>query len=341
MITMQQVKRRPISQEESQDILETAREVIGIEIEGLERVRDRLSNNFVRAVGILLETRGRVVLTGIGKSGLIARKIAATLASTGTPSIFLHPVEAMHGDLGMVTSEDCVVALSNSGETRELMALIPAFKKKGIAVISVTGRMDSSLARASDVVLDAGVDREACALGLAPTASTTTALALGDALAVALLKMRRFSEQDFLQNHPAGSLGERLKVQVREVMITGPDIPVIRPGAHLRDAILVMDRHGIGTVLVLDGEEALVGIVTDGDLRRALVRGVDPDTSRVDEVMTRDPKTIFPDALAADALGLMEHHLITVLPVVDGLGRVLGVVHLHDLLGKGRFTFEL
>lgn len=332
---------QPFSPEETQDILETCREVIGIEIEGLERLRGRIGEDFVRAVGILLKTRGRVVLTGIGKSGLIARKIAATLASTGTPAIFLHPVEAMHGDLGMVTTEDCVVALSNSGETREILALVPAFKRRGVPVISVTGRMDSSLARAGDVVLDAGVEREACALGLAPTASTTTALALGDALAVALLKMRRFSERDFLQNHPAGSLGERLKVRVREVMITGPGVPVVKTGTPLRNAILEMDRKGIGAVLVLDGEESLVGIVTDGDLRRALVKGMGSDTSSVDDVMTANPKTVSPEALAADALALMERHLITVLPVSEGQGRILGVVHLHDLLGKGRFTFEV
>jgi len=332
-------KNKMFTDKDVDSILHAARDAIEIEIAGIRQVRDHLDEGFVKAIDLLLETKGHVAVTGIGKSGLIGRKIAATLASTGTPSIFLHPVEAMHGDLGMVTRDDVIIALSNSGETQELNALIPVFRDRGIPVIALTGNRESSLARASMVVIDTGVDREACALGLAPTASTTAALAAGDAMAVVLLKMRKFNERDFRKNHPGGSLTERLKVKVEEVMLTGADIPLARLGTNMSEVLKEMDAKHLGSVLVLDGEECLVGIITDGDLRRAMIRIGDLSGRAVEQVMTRNPKSISPKALAADALAVMERHLITILPVVGKNGHLLGVVHLHDLLGKGQFRF--
>jgi len=326
--------------EEALDIVEEGKKAISIEIEGLKRVRNRLGQGFQKAARLILGSRGRVVITGIGKSGLVGRKIAATLASTGTPSIFLHPAEALHGDLGMVMAGDVVIAISNSGETQEVNALMPAFKERAVPVIALTGGLKSTLARHADCVIDTGVEREACALGLAPTASTTACLAVGDALAVVLLKLRRFSKQDFRRNHPSGTLGERLKVSVGQVMLTGQEIPTVRAGQLMDLVTRVIDEKGLGAALVLDESDHLIGIVTDGDLRRAMVRfGEDLAKKRVDEIMTRNPKTVMPEALAADALALMETHLITVLPVVGLDGRVAGIVHLHDLLGKGQFKF--
>ena len=321
------------------EILEAAKAAIETEIRGLERVRDRLGDGFVRAVRLILKASGRVVVTGIGKSGLVGRKIAATLASTGTPAVFLHPVEALHGDLGVVVSGDVVIAISNSGETQELNALLPIFRSRNIPIVSFTGNPVSTMGKASDAVVDAGVEKEACTLGLAPTASTTAALAIGDALAVVLLNLRHFSEKDFRRNHPCGTLGERLRVQVKEVMIRGDRIPVVRTGAVMEEALDEMDRKGLGAVLVLSGDGALLGILTDGDVRRGVIRSGSLHGKRVDEVMTRNPKHITPEVLAADALALMENHLITVLPVLGNQGGLIGIVHLHDLLGKGKFSF--
>jgi len=322
------------------EIIREGKEAIQIEIEGLKRVRDRLDTEFERAVRLILDSKGRVVITGIGKSGLVGRKIAATLASTGTPSIFLHPVEALHGDLGMVVGGDVVIAISNSGETQEVNALLPAFKERNIPVIALTGRPKSTLGRHADCVIDTGVEREACALGLAPTASTTACLAVGDAIAVVLLKLRRFSEKDFRRNHPSGTLGERLKVSVSQVMLTGKDIPTVYKGQLMDEVIKVIDAKGLGAAVVLDEANSLVGIVTDGDLRRAMVKfGEGFAKKKVEEIMTKNPKTVMPEALAADALALMETHLITVLPVVGPNGQLAGIVHLHDLLGKGQFKF--
>ncbi len=322
------------------DIVQEGKQAIQIEIEGLNRVRDRLNKEFERAVRLILDSKGRVVITGIGKSGLVGRKIAATLASTGTPSIFLHPVEALHGDLGMVVPGDVVIAISNSGETQEVNALLPAFRERNVPVIAFTGNPSSSLAKHADSVIDTGVEREACALGLAPTASTTACLAVGDALAVVLLKLKRFSEKDFRRNHPSGTLGERLKVSVSQVMLTGPDIPAVSKGQVMNEVIRVIDEKRLGAAVVLDEKRALVGIVTDGDLRRAMVKfGGEFAKKRVEEIMTKHPKTVMPEALAADALALMETHLITVLPVVGQDGQLAGIVHLHDLLGKGQFKF--
>ena len=322
------------------DVLEEGRRAIEVEIEGLRRVRERLDGQFEEAARLILSSKGRVVITGIGKSGLVGRKIAATLASTGTPSIFLHPAEALHGDLGVVMPGDVVIAISNSGETQEVNALLPAFRDRRVPVIAFTGCPDSTLAKYANCTVDTGVEREACALGLAPTASTTACLAVGDALAVVLLKLRRFSEKDFRRNHPSGTLGERLKVSVGQVMLTGELIPRVKTGLLMEEVVRVIDEKRLGAAVVIDQKDFLIGIVTDGDLRRAMVRlGQDFTRMKVDEIMTRNPKTVMPDALAADALALMETHLITVLPVVGQDGRLQGIVHLHDLLGKGQFKF--
>ena len=328
-----------MSNRDDRSVIGAARQVITIEMEGLARLRDRLDHDFEEAVRLILSTKGRVIVTGIGKSGLVGRKIAATLASTGTPAIFLHPVEAMHGDLGMVMAGDVIIAISNSGETQELNALVPAFKERKIPIIAFTGSRDSSLARSSTCVVDTGVEREACSLGLAPTASTTAVLAAGDALAVVLLGLRHFSEKDFRRNHPLGTLGQRLKVSVSQVMLTGDKIPVVRTSMSMGEVVKEIDRKRLGAALVLDAGERLVGIVTDGDVRRAMIRFQDLASQAVDMVMTKNPKTVMPDALAADALAIMEHHLITVLPVVGINGSLVGIVHLHDLLGKGQFKF--
>lgn len=321
-------------------LIDRAKKVIDIEIAALNRVKSRLNAGFCKAVQLILNTKGRLVVTGIGKSGLIGRKISATLSSTGTPSVFLHPVEAMHGDLGMLGQEDCILAISNSGETQELISLLPIFKARSISVIALTGGLNSTLARESHAVIDVGVEREACSLGLAPTASTTAALAAGDALAVVLLELRNFDAQDFRRNHPAGSLGEALRLQVRAVMLTGDAIPKVRAGLSVEEILGRMNTGKLGCVLVLNKNDELVGIITDGDIRRGLLHGSDILFAPVERLMTKSPKSVPPSALAADALALMERHLITVLPVVED-GRLVGIVHLHDLLGKGQFKFSV
>ncbi len=320
-------------------ILSAAREVLSIEIEGLEAVRAKIGRSFAVAVELILRIPGRVVVTGMGKSGLIGRKIVATLSSTGTPSFFLHPAEALHGDLGMVVSQDVVLAISNSGETEEVNRLLPTLRNRGLKIIAFTGRPESTLGRLADVVLDVGVPREACPLGLAPTASTTAALAMGDALAMVLAKLRDLRPEDFQRNHPGGTLGERLKVKVSQIMLTGKALPIVSPEMTMSEALPEMNAKRLGCVLVLDHSGVLLGIITDGDLRRAMVAYGDVRSRRVKELMTPDPKTIQEDQLAAHALELMEQNLITVLPVVDRQGHVKGIVHLHDILGKGQFRF--
>ena len=320
------------------DVLESAREVLTIEAEGILRLRSRLGPSFEQAVRLILESPGKVITTGIGKSGIVARKVMATLNSTGTTAIFLHPVEALHGDLGMVAAGDVVLAISHSGETGELVDLIPVLKEQGAKVVALTGGLESSLARVSDLVVDCGVEREACPLGLAPTASTTAALAMGDALAVVLILKRRFNAEDFRRTHPGGHLGQHLSLRVEEVMITGQGVPVVSPRASAAHALKVIDRGDLGTVLIVD-RRRLVGIYTDGDVRRTVLRGIDLKATPVGKVMTRRPLTVSPQATAAQALHLMEDKLITALPVVDPRGRVLGIVHLHDLLGRGRVSF--
>lgn len=319
--------------------LRQAKEVLQIEAEGILKLIDKLDNEFIRAVELIYETKGRIIVTGIGKSGIVGRKVAATLSSTGTAALFLHPVEAMHGDLGMVGKHDIVIAISNSGETKELAALIPQIKRLGARVVALTGNLKSTLAAQSDVVIDVGVEREACPLGLAPTASTTATLALGDALAVTLLHKHNFNERDFYRFHPGGSLGDRLKILVSEVMLKGEKIPMVPIGALFPEAVKELNDKNIGVVLIAYGKQKLAGIFTDGDLRRAILQHGQLDRMKVEEIMTADPKTISADMLAVDALSIMQKHEITVLPIVDTKKNIKGILHLHDLLGKGEFKF--
>ncbi len=319
--------------------IEDAREVLRIEEEGLAAIRARIGDEFIEAVELILAGPGRIVITGIGKSGIVGQKIVATLNSTGTPSFFLHPVEAMHGDLGMVMIGDVILAISYSGETAELNGLLIALKKRGNKIIAMTGAKNSSLALAADIVLDIQVPKEACPLGLAPTASTTATLALGDALAVVLLNRKKFQEEDFRLNHPGGSLGQRLKVRVTEVMFTGTDIPVIAPGAAATEAIKALNEKNIGVVLVVDNTNKVMGIVTDGDVRRAIAGGQSILPLNTAQLMTKDPICIDSSRLAADALSIMQTHEITALPIINDDGTILGLLHLHNLLGKGEFRF--
>ena len=319
--------------------IEEAREVLAIEEQGLAAVRERIGEEFNQAVDAILSCPSRLVITGIGKSGIIGQKISATLNSTGTPSFFLHPVEAMHGDLGMVAPSDVVIAISYSGETSELNALLVSLKKRGTTIIAMTGGQGSTLARASDIVLDINIPQEACPLGLAPTASTTATLAMGDALAVVLLKRKQFQAADFRENHPGGSLGERLKVNVREVMLTGEAIPSVPVNTPVSTAVAVLNRESIGAVLIIDEKRRILGIITDGDVRRAVAEGNDLAVVRVDEFMTPSPVSIRHTMQAVDALSIMQQYEITVLPIVSAEDELIGILHLHDLLGKGEFRF--
>ncbi len=321
-------------------LIKLAKEVLAIEAEGLAALIAKVDDSFARAVQLILKAPGRVILTGIGKSGIVARKIVATLNSTGTPALFLHPVEAMHGDLGMIAAGDVVLALSNSGETNELTILLPSLSRLQVPLIALTGRPASTLGRAGAIVLDVGVPREACPLGLAPTASTTAALAMGDALAVALLSARGFRASDFRRFHPGGSLGARLKLAISEVMLTGAAVPLVSPGQPLKEVLPVMDAARLGAALVVESGDVLAGIITDGDLRRGLTKFSAMLEQRVERVMTPSPVSIGPAALASEALELMEKKAITILPVVDDKMRVVGIVHLHDLLGRGEFQFS-
>lgn len=324
---------------ESSEILKKARSILETEKEGLEEVIRNLDENFVKAVFLIINTKGRVVVTGVGKSGIIGRKISATLSSTGTPSFFLHPVEALHGDLGMVTSDDILLAISYSGNTLEVCELVAILKKRNIKVISITGNPESRLAKLSDVVINGKVPREACPFNLAPTTSTTAALALGDALAICLFELKGLGSEDFRKNHPGGTLGERLKVKVKEIMLTEEKIPIVKVGTLLKDAILEIDRKRLGCVLVVDSLGTLIGIITDGDLRRIFLKYGTIDDLKVENVMTKNPKVIEENRFAYEALELMEKHLITVLPVIDFDGKLKGILHLHDILGKGTFKF--
>ena len=319
--------------------IEQAKEVLRIEAEGIIALLDQIDTDFEKAVAMIMACPARVVITGIGKSGIIGQKIAATMNSTGTPALFLHPVEAMHGDLGMVDPQDVILAISYSGETAELSLLLPNLKKRGAKIIAMTGNPSSSLALTADAVLKVAVPREACPLGLAPTASTTAALAMGDALAVVLLNLKQFKESDFRRNHPAGSLGERLKVNVAEVMLTGAAIPKVSQTATLPEAIAELNAKNLGAVLIMQ-EETIIGILTDGDLRRFLSqKGGSLHELTLADTITKAPKAITTDLLAADALSIMQRHEITFLPVTDHSGKLAGVLHLQDLLGKGEFRF--
>ncbi|MBS0212503.1 MAG: KpsF/GutQ family sugar-phosphate isomerase [Proteobacteria bacterium] len=314
-------------------LIAAGRRVLAIESEALQALHARLDGSFAQACGLLLACRGRVVATGMGKSGHVARKLAATLASTGTPAFYVHPGEASHGDLGMITDADVVLALSNSGETEELLAIAPALRRQGNHLIAMGGRAESSLARLADVFLDVSVPEEACPLGLAPTSSTTAALAMGDALAVALLEARGFTREDFARSHPAGALGRRLLLRIRDVMHAGADVPRVGAQASLSEALVEMSRKRLGMTAVVDDENVLLGIFTDGDLRRALDDArIDLRHARVAELMTRNPKAIEPDRLATEAAHLMEQHRISALVVVDAERRVAGALNIHDLL---------
>jgi arabinose-5-phosphate isomerase len=310
--------------------------VLSLEAEGIDRVREKLDANFDRAITILQATQGKVVVTGMGKSGIIGRKIAATLASTGTPAFFLHPGEGIHGDLGMVHRSDAVIVISNSGETEEVLRLLPVFKRMGLPLIALTGDLTSTVARHADAALDVGVREEACPLGLAPTASTTAALAMGDALAVVLFEEKGFSAEDFARLHPGGSLGRKL-LSVSDLMHTGEEIPLVGEGTLLKDALFTISAKRLGMTGVVDGEGRLTGIITDGDVRRAMARGTDIFTTRASQVMTVDPKRIAPTELAAAALRKMEAHAITSLLVCDrgDPRRLVGILHIHDLLKAG------
>ncbi|MGE5241244.1 MAG: KpsF/GutQ family sugar-phosphate isomerase [Bacteroidota bacterium] len=311
------------------------RDVIELEAEALQTLARRIDGQFAEACRLILACHGRVVVIGMGKSGHIGGKIAATLASTGTPAFFVHPGEASHGDLGMITPPDVVLAISNSGETGEILTILPIIKRLGVKLIGLTGNRESSLARQSDAVLYAGVEKEACPHNLAPTASTTAALAVGDALAVALLKSRGFTPEDFARAHPAGSLGRRLLLYVSDIMHTGAAIPKVAEDASLREALLEMTGKGLGMTGVLDSGGHLVGIFTDGDLRRVLNRGVDVYSAAITEVMTRNPKTTRADRLAAETVQLMRSLKINGLFVVDEDNLVLGALNMHDLFRAG------
>lgn len=312
-----------------------ASQVLAIEAQAVEQLQSRIDDRFVRACDLMLHCQGRIVVLGMGKSGHIGGKIAATLASTGSPAFFVHPAEASHGDMGMITTQDVVVALSNSGETDEILTLLPLIKRQGVPLIALTGNPDSTLAQTADVHIDVSVPQEACPLGLAPTSSTTATLAMGDALAVALLEARGFTAEDFARSHPGGRLGRRLLLLTDDVMHTGEQMPRNAPDDLLRDALLEMSRKGLGTTVVVDGEDHVLGVFTDGDLRRALDRQVNVHTAQVAEVMTPRGKTIAPGTLAAEALRMMQEYRINALPVVNSAGKLAGVLNMHDLLRAG------
>ena len=333
-MAMSEMATSPTSPPDSSNALaDSGRRVFEIEAQALTAVASRLDGDFSAACRLMLDTRGRVVCTGMGKSGHIARKIAATLASTGTPAFYVHPGEAAHGDLGMITDADVVLALSYSGESDEILLLLPVLRRQGNKLIAMTGRVNSSLAREADVHLDVSVPAEACPLDLAPTSSTTASLTMGDALAVALLEARGFTADDFARSHPAGALGRRLLLHISDVMHAGADVPRVGADATLSEALVEMSRKRLGMTAIVDGDGRLLGLFTDGDLRRALDdREVDVRNTRIADVMTRSPKTIGSDALAVEAAQLMEAHKIGGLLVIDADSRVVGALNIHDLL---------
>jgi len=317
------------------DSIQQAKEVLRIEAESISNLIDKIGPTFSQAVEIIYQAKGRVIVTGIGKSGLVGKKIAATLTSTGTPAIFLHPVEGLHGDLGIVTRDDVILGISNSGETSELNILILNVKDIGLSIIALTGNMDSTLAKSSDVTIDVSVEKEACPFGLAPTSSTTATLAMGDALAVALVKKMEFTERDFYKFHPGGHLGQRLMARVKDVLIGGDNIPRALVGTPAIRAIERMDEKNLGFIFITDKENRLLGILTDGDLRRHIRKGVILTAKSVDDLMTRAPKTIAPDTSLAQTIEIMQRDEITTLATIDGDGHLEGYIHLHDILGRG------
>lgn len=312
--------------------LDLAREVLNIEAAAVQALATRLDDHFLHALDLILRREGRVIVSGMGKSGHIARKIAATLSSTGTPAYFVHPGEASHGDLGMITSTDVIIALSYSGESQELLAIVPAIKRQGAKLISMTGNPASSLAKLADVHLNAAVDKEACPMGLAPTTSTTASLALGDALAMALLDAKGFGAEDFARSHPGGSLGRRLLTHVRDVMRVDDRLPKVGVNAMLGEAILEISKKGVGMTAIVDGQQHVLGIYTDGDLRRTLAKRLDFNATPVSVVMSAHPRCIGPNALAAEAVQMMEQYNISQMLVVDEHNKLVGALNMHDLL---------
>nr|WP_024306986.1 KpsF/GutQ family sugar-phosphate isomerase [Pseudomonas sp. P818] len=320
---------------QTRDLIDSAQRTIRLEIEAVQELLPRINADFIKACELILNCKGRVVVVGMGKSGHIGNKIAATLASTGTTAFFVHPAEASHGDMGMITKDDIVLALSNSGSTAEIVTLLPLIKRLGIRLISMTGNPDSPLAKAAEVNLDARVSQEACPLNLAPTSSTTASLVLGDALAIALLEARGFTAEDFAFSHPGGALGRRLLLKVENVMHAGDALPRVNRGTSLRDALLEMTQKGLGMTVVLEEDGRLAGIFTDGDLRRTLDKGIDVRQASIDEVMTPHGKTARAEMLAAEALKIMEDHKINALVVVDDQDNPVGALNMHDLLRAG------
>lgn len=320
---------------QSTDLIQSAQRTIRLELDAIEDLLQRINGDFIRACELILGSKGRVVVVGMGKSGHIGNKIAATLASTGTTAFFVHPAEASHGDMGMITRDDVVLALSNSGSTAEIVTLLPLIKRLGITLISMTGNPESPLAKAAEVNLDARVAQEACPLNLAPTSSTTVSLVLGDALAIALLEARGFTAEDFAFSHPGGALGRRLLLKVENVMHAGASLPQVKRGTSLRDALLEMTQKGLGMTVVTEDDGRLAGIFTDGDLRRTLDRNIDVRETLIDQVMTANGKTARADMLAAEALKIMEDHKISSLVVIDEHQQPIGALNMHDLLRAG------
>ena len=320
---------------QSSDLIQSAQRTIRLELEAVEGLLAHIDADFVRACEMILASKGRVVVVGMGKSGHVGNKIAATLASTGTTAFFVHPAEASHGDMGMITKDDIILALSNSGTTNEIVTLLPLIKRLGIQMISVTGNPESTLAKAAEVNLNVHVAHEACPLNLAPTSSTTAALVMGDALAVALLEARGFTAEDFAFSHPGGALGRRLLLKVEHVMHSGDELPHVQRGTPLKDALMEMTRKGLGMTVILEADGRLAGVFTDGDLRRTLDRAIDIRTATIDAVMTPHGKTARPEMLAAEALKIMEDHKIGALVVVNSDDRPIGALNMHDLLRAG------
>ncbi len=319
----------------NEELLDLARETLEIESRALQRMSSRLSDAFAAACRLCMATPGRVVVTGMGKSGHIASKIAATLASTGTPAFFMHPAEASHGDLGMITEQDLLLAISYSGETDEILTILPLVKRMGAKLVTMTGNPDSTLAKTADVHLDVGVTEEACPLNLAPTASTTATLAMGDALAVALLKSRGFTAEDFARSHPSGSLGKRLLLRVSDVMRTDGEVPAVLADVNLRDGLMEMTQKGLGMTAIVDNERKILGIFTDGDLRRALDEGADVHETKMSDIMHTNCRTTTADILAAEAVNILEENKITSLLVADDDRRLVGALNIHDLFRAG------
>lgn len=316
-------------------INELAKEVLDIEAKSILRLKNNIGEEFDKAIDILYNCKGRVIVTGMGKSGLIGKKIAATMSSIGTPTYFLHPAESTHGDSGVITRNDVIIAISNSGETQELLNLLPLIKRFGCEMIGMTGNLNSTLSKTSEVVLDISVEREACPLGKAPTASTTATLAMGDALAVCLMEKKGFTKEDFLLFHPSGKLGKGLTYKVRDLMITGDKMPLVSESESFKDVINTISEYKLGMAMVLNDDKTLAGVLTDGDIRRTVIKYPDTSNIKVKDVMTVNPKRITSDAYAASALNLMEKYSITALAVVDEGNVPVGVIHVHDLLRAG------